>query len=214
MMNMTMWHTLATETVGAPFGHLPGHTHHDVTVIIAQRGTRIRIEILNTHGSAQGPDEEHGQLRVVAIDDSLDTAVRIASSRAEQAGIRKDYCVQALSVAHAAAVDALDDLANEPGGRRPTQMAREQLTAWAEDQITEISNRLYEEAQAGGDDSPQTEYQRGRLHATKYAIAVVLGDRDKEAVLNAVRKRTNRPIPHIVPLARDGKRYGIDSDAG
>ena len=94
------------------------------------------------------------------------------------------------------------------------QMNRDELIDWAEEQIAGISDRIHEEVEAGGEDSPQTEYQRGRLHAMKHAVSVLLGDQDTSKVLGAVRERTKRPIPFIVPLSRDGKRYGFDVDAG
>jgi hypothetical protein len=63
-------------------------------------------------------------------------------------------------------------------------------------------------------DSPQAEYCRGELHATKWVAALFLGERAKDGLLDAVRKKTGLPIPHIVPLASDGNRYGFDIDAG
>jgi predicted transcriptional regulator len=63
-------------------------------------------------------------------------------------------------------------------------------------------------------DSPQLEYRRGQLHATKALLAVFFGERTKDQILQTVRKTTGLPIPHIVPLDPDGNRYGWDSDAG
>jgi len=94
------------------------------------------------------------------------------------------------------------------------RMNQDELTAWAEEQIAGISARIYEEVEATGEDSPQTEFLRGRLHAMKHAVSALLGGPDLRIVLDAVRLRTNNPIPSIVPLSRDGKRYGIDLDAG
>ena len=113
---MSNWTTRAQASKGTPYGHVPGHQYHDVDVSISdnfdplgQRTLKHRVEILEVWGSAQGCDEEHGRNRIVAIDADLDEAVRIASSRADTAGMRKEYVVQALSQAHADAVDA------EPG---------------------------------------------------------------------------------------------------
>jgi len=62
--------------------------------------------------------------------------------------------------------------------------------------------------------SPQLEYRRGQLHATKALLATFFGERTKDDILQTVRENTGRPIPHIVPLDPDGNRYGWDSDAG
>ena len=63
-------------------------------------------------------------------------------------------------------------------------------------------------------DSPQAEYLRGQLHSTKSLLALFCGEPVKARVLDEVRKSTKLAIPHIVPLAPDGNRYGFDSDAG
>lgn len=104
------WKILADASKGTEYGHAPGNQYHDVDVTISTRDGRFRVEVLETWGSAQGYDEEHGRNRVVAIDEDLDTAVRIANARAKTAGIREDYMIQALSSAHADAVDTLEEL--------------------------------------------------------------------------------------------------------
>jgi hypothetical protein len=63
-------------------------------------------------------------------------------------------------------------------------------------------------------DSPQLEYRRGQLHATKSLLATFFGERTKDRILQSVREKTGLPIPHIIPLDPDGNRYGWDSDAG
>jgi predicted transcriptional regulator len=63
-------------------------------------------------------------------------------------------------------------------------------------------------------DSPQVEYRRGQLHATKALLATFFGERTKDRILQTVREKTGLPIPHIVPLDPHGNRYGWDSDAG
>ena len=62
--------------------------------------------------------------------------------------------------------------------------------------------------------SPQAEYFRGQLHDTKWLLGVFCGERVRDGVLTRVRQQTQLPMPHIVPLDRDGNRYGFDSDAG
>ena len=63
-------------------------------------------------------------------------------------------------------------------------------------------------------DSPELEYRRGQLHATKSLLKTFLGERTKDHILQKVRKKTGLPIPHIIPLDLDGNRYGLDCDAG
>lgn len=108
MSTKAQWTVIAEAENGKPYGHVPGHQYHDVKVTIGKRGKKIRVDVFEVWGSAQGYDEEHGRNRVVAIDTDLDSAVRIANSRAKEAGIREDYMIQALSIAHADAVDVLD----------------------------------------------------------------------------------------------------------
>ena len=76
-----------------------------------------------------------------------------------------------------------------------------------------LVKELHEESKKNPD-TPQAEYLRGELHATKWVAAIFLGERAKDGLLDAVRKKTGLPIPHIVPLASDGNRYGFDMDAG
>jgi len=115
-MTMTMttkagWRVLAEVTVGAPDGHVLGHHFHDVEVTIGRRGIRYRVEVVELQGSSQGRgrDDVQSERRVVAIELDLDLAVRIASSRARQAGVAVEYLVQALSIAYARAMDGIAD---------------------------------------------------------------------------------------------------------
>lgn len=45
-------------------------------------------------------------------------------------------------------------------------------------------------------------------------VSALLGDRAKDEILSEIRRETGKPIPHIVGIARDGQRYGWDSNAG
>jgi hypothetical protein len=74
--------------------------------------------------------------------------------------------------------------------------------------------KMMADLEARSPDSPQLEYRRGQLHATKYLLTTFFGERTKDLILQTVRERTGLPIPHIVPLDPDGNRYGWDSDAG
>lgn len=85
---------------GKAYGHVPGHQYHDVDVTIRRtRNGNWTVEILETWGSAQGYDEEHGRKRVIGRDDSLAGAVRDARQRAKSAGIGPDYIEEAISAA-------------------------------------------------------------------------------------------------------------------
>jgi predicted transcriptional regulator len=80
--------------------------------------------------------------------------------------------------------------------------------------ILEWQVRIMADLEAKYPDSPQLEYRRGQLHATKSLLSTFLGERTKDHILQKVRKKTGLPIPHIVALDLDGNRYGWDSDAG
>jgi predicted transcriptional regulator len=74
--------------------------------------------------------------------------------------------------------------------------------------------KMMADLEAKHPDSPQLEYRRGQLHATKALLAVFFGERTKDRTLQMVRERTGLPIPHVIALDQDGNRYGWDSDAG
>lgn len=101
---------LAETTVGAPYGHVPGHQYHDVDVLISRSaGGTIRVQIVETWGSCQGYDEEHGRRSVVARDVSLEQACREATVRARTAGIREGYLIEAMSQAEDAAAEIIEE---------------------------------------------------------------------------------------------------------
>lgn len=79
--------------------------------------------------------------------------------------------------------------------------------------LESIVKRLNEEEEQNPD-SPQTEHLRGQLLGMKDCLSIFCGTSVKDRVLDEVRKRTQLRIPHIVPLDRDGNRYGFDMDAG
>ena len=62
-------------------------------------------------------------------------------------------------------------------------------------------------------DSPQAEYCRGMLNGARWMVGAFFGKRAVRWVNQTVRERTKLPMPHIVPLAEDGNRYGFDSEA-
>jgi hypothetical protein len=114
-------------------------------------------------------------------------------------------------------VERLDKLAAEENRTRANLMER--LLSEATDmeravRVVELIVRtLYSEVERRGEDSVQAEYVRGQLHGAKWMLDQLRGARIKDRVCQEVRKRTEKPFPHIVPLAPDGKRYGFDSDA-
>lgn len=80
--------------------------------------------------------------------------------------------------------------------------------------VDQIIQMLRSEEADAGPDTPQAEYVRGGLWAAKWMTDALLGKAAKHRILDDIRRRTQAPIPHIVGLAKDGHRYGFDSDAG
>ena len=109
---MSNWRELAREKAGQPTS--PGRDYHHVIAIIERRDERIKITLREARGANQGSHlEPHHKAKVVAIADDLDTAARIVNSRAQAAEMHEGYMVQALSQAHAEAVDVMDDATAE-----------------------------------------------------------------------------------------------------
>ncbi len=61
--------------------------------------------------------------------------------------------------------------------------------------------------------SIQTEYNRGLMMGARWVIEAFFGKRAIRWVNQRVRTRTGLPMPHAIALARDGNRYGFDSEA-
>ncbi len=74
--------------------------------------------------------------------------------------------------------------------------------------------KVLSEEEQRNPDSPQAEYWRGALHDTKWLLGVFCGEQVRDEVLARVRRKTQLPMPHVVRLDHDGKRYGFDADAG
>jgi hypothetical protein len=90
----------ATGSAGTAYGHVPGHHYHDVDVEITRRSNgRWRVEVVETWGSAQGYDEEHGRKEVIGRGDTLDSAVSDAERRSNQANISSELLSEAMSEA-------------------------------------------------------------------------------------------------------------------
>jgi hypothetical protein len=58
------------------------------------------------------------------------------------------------------------------------------------------------------------EFGRGQLHAAKWVVSALLGESRKDQILHEIRRRSGKPIPHIVGRDEAGNRAGFDSDAG
>jgi hypothetical protein len=106
--------TIAEACKGHEYGHVPGHHYHDVEVGVGHKGAQYRAVVLETWGSAQGYDEEHGRRKVVARGTDPRDVLRECATRARAAGIGGDdpkhasYLVQALSECEDALEDALE----------------------------------------------------------------------------------------------------------
>jgi predicted transcriptional regulator len=114
-------------------------------------------------------------------------------------------------------VERLDELAREDGRTRAnfilTLLDRVTDPRRPQRVLETIISEFYDETKKRGD-SPMSEWMRGQLHGAKWMVHAILGEDAKERALRAVRSKLRKPIPHIVPLAADGKRYGLDLDAG
>lgn len=103
-----------TSSAGKEYGHVPGHQYHDLDVTITRaRSGRWTIKLLETWGSCQGRDEEHGRQTVMACARKLEDAVAEANRRAEVADLHKSYTVQALSCAEAEAAAKEEEASEE-----------------------------------------------------------------------------------------------------
>jgi hypothetical protein len=107
---------LASQGAGKEYGHVPGHTYHDVDVVVSRRGEgKYRCHVVESWGSCQGHDEEHGRREAVGRGGSIREAVGEARGRAKEAGVVCEYLEQALSLAEDEAEEA--EAAEEEGAR-------------------------------------------------------------------------------------------------
>lgn len=98
---------LARASAGKEYGHVPGHRYHDVDAIVTRRGDKFRCQLVETWGSAQGYDEEHGRREVATRSGCYLAAMREAQDRAAAAGMDSDYVSQALATLADEADDAI-----------------------------------------------------------------------------------------------------------
>jgi hypothetical protein len=108
--NMKMssgFQVIAEGCSGRQYGHVPGHQYHDVEVGVGSKGSQYRAVVLETWGSAQGYDEEHGRRKVAARGTDPRDCLAECVARAHAAGIEGEYLPQALSECEDALEDAL-----------------------------------------------------------------------------------------------------------
>lgn len=100
---------LASTSTGKPYGHVPGHCYCDVDVVISHKpGTgSFRVHVVESWGSCQGYDEEHGRSEVIGRGESIRRAVADARERAKAADIKMEYAEQSLSKAEDEAEEAM-----------------------------------------------------------------------------------------------------------
>lgn len=99
---------LASESAGKAYGHVPGHQYRDVDVVVSRKGEKFRVHVVESWGSCQGYDEEHGRREAIGRGDSIREAIRDARGRAKECGIECEYLAQALCKAEDTAEEAID----------------------------------------------------------------------------------------------------------
>ena len=101
---------LASASAGKAYGHVPGHHYHDVDVRISNRGDKYRCHVVESWGSAQGYDEEHGRREAVGRGANIAESCEAARDRAARAGIVCEYLETAISIAEDRAEEWESDL--------------------------------------------------------------------------------------------------------
>ena len=103
---------LAKRSCGTEYGHVPGHQYHDVDTVISQsRDGKFRCHIVETWGSAQGYDEEHGRREATGRGESIQEAAHEAKAIGAEAGMDASYLAQSVS----RAIDDATEEAAKPG---------------------------------------------------------------------------------------------------
>jgi len=103
---------LASVSIGTEYGHVPGHQYHDVDVVISQsRDGTHRCHIVDSWGSAQGYDEEHGRIEATGRGASIGAAASEAKAIGLEANMDTRYLAQAVSKA----IDEATEAAAKPG---------------------------------------------------------------------------------------------------
>lgn len=76
---------------GKEYGHVPGHQYHDVDGTLTETKYGWCCELIETWGSAQGRDEEHGRNTASGRADSPYAAVEQAKAEAKEIGMELRY---------------------------------------------------------------------------------------------------------------------------
>ena len=119
-MKSSGFEMIAEGSAGREYGHVPGHSYHDVTVGIGKKGAQYRAVALETWGSAQESDEEHGRRKVVARGSDPRAVLAQCAARARAAGINtagRDDGGPWLPLALSECEDALEDALAKPASR-------------------------------------------------------------------------------------------------
>lgn len=99
---------LANESAGNAYGHVPGHQYRDCDVVVSRKGDKFRVHVVESWGSSQGYDEEHGRREAIGRGESIRDAINDARTRSKDSGIECEYLEQALSKAEDSAEEAID----------------------------------------------------------------------------------------------------------
>jgi len=110
-MKSSGFEMIAEGSAGREYGHVPGHSYHDVTVGIGKKDAQYRAVALETWGSAQECDEEEGRRQVVARGSDPRDVLAVCAARARAAGLNTASCVRGpwLPLALRECEDALKD---------------------------------------------------------------------------------------------------------
>lgn len=78
--------------------------------------------------------------------------------------------------------------------------------------IEQIQMRLVEEYNKEPD-GIQTEYWRGAMGGARSMLINFFSKRAMRWVNGQVKARTHLPMPAVIPIEKDGRRYGIDTES-
>lgn len=128
--------TIAEGCSGRNYGHVPGNNYHDVEVGVGRKGGQYRAVVVETWGSAQGYDEEHGRRKVVARGTDPRDVLAECVARAHRAGIGdagKDDDGPYLPLALSQCEDELENSLARPASREEAIAAAKAAGLTAQD---------------------------------------------------------------------------------
>lgn len=97
---------LSKAWAGKQYGHVPGNSYHDCDVVVSRNHKMYRVHVVQSWGSCQGYDQEHGRREAIGRGSSIREAIEEARDRARGCGIVCDYLEQALCKAEDDAIEA------------------------------------------------------------------------------------------------------------